>query len=206
VHDDERVVALTFDDGPSANTRRLLDLLAERDVRATFFLQGDHVVADPEAVRAIHAAGHGLANHTWSHPHLTQLSPGEVDAEIARGADAVSEATGVVTEFFRPPFGDLDDDVLAAVGRHGEAAVLWDVDPADWEADAPAARTVQRVLAGVRPGSVVLMHDWQDSTVEAVGEVVDGLRAAGFRFVTVAELLADRAVAGQVYAHGRSGE
>ncbi len=204
MRDDERVVALTFDDGPSANTRRLLDVLAARDVRATFFLQGEHVAADPDAVRAVHAAGHSLANHTWSHPHLPDLPAAEVDDELARAADAVRDATGVVTTLFRPPFGDLDDEVVAAVARHGEAVVLWDVDPADWEAGAPAGRTVERVLAQVRPGSVVLMHDWQDSTVDAVPAVIDGLVADGYRFVTVPELLGERVAPGRVFSHGRT--
>ncbi|WP_236122561.1 polysaccharide deacetylase family protein [Cellulomonas palmilytica] len=201
--DERRVVALTFDDGPSANTRRLLEMLAARGVRATFFLQGEHVAADPDAVRAIHAGGHALANHTWSHPHLPELPRAEVDDEVARAADAVAQATGVVTAVFRPPFGELDDEVVAAVAAHGEAVVLWDVDPADWEAGALAERTAQRVVAGVRPGSVVLMHDWQDSTVDAVPAIVDALAADGYAFVTVPELLGERVAPGRVFSHGR---
>lgn len=203
MRNDERVVALTFDDGPSANTLRLLELLAARGVRATFFLQGEHVAADPDAVRAIHAAGHVLANHTWSHPHLPELSGAQVDDELARAAGAVAQVTGVVSTLFRPPFGELDDEVLAVAARRGEAVVLWDVDPADWEVGAPAGRTAQRVVAGVRPGSIVLMHDWQDSTVEAVPAIVEALAADGYRFVTVPELLGERAEPGRVLEHGR---
>ncbi len=186
----ERVVALTFDDGPGPHTRRLLDELAARSVRATFFLWGEHVAADPETVRAAHEAGHALGNHSWSHPDLTTLPAAEVTDQLDRTAAAIREAAGVTTQLFRPPFGAIDDDLLRLLGERGDAAILWDVDTRDWD-HGDAALTHRNALAGITPGSIVLMHDPLVSTVDAVPGIVDALLAQGYTFVTVPELLGD---------------
>ena len=199
----ERVVALTFDDGPGPHTRWLLDELAARDARVTFFLLGEHVAADPATVRAAHEAGHALGNHSWSHPDLTTLTPDEVRTQLARTADAVRAAAAVTPTMFRPPFGTYDDALLALVAERGDATILWDVDTRDWDHD-DTEQTTRIALDGIRPGSIVLMHDPRRSTVAAVPGLVDALQADGYRLVTVPELLGSGLRGGRLYRDARS--
>ncbi|MFI9274488.1 polysaccharide deacetylase family protein [Kitasatospora sp. NPDC052896] len=178
-----RCVALTFDDGPSDVTPRLLDTLATERVRATFFVVGQEVAARPALVRRELAEGHAVGNHTYDHTQLTKLDAERVNQEIDQGADAVERATGVRPELLRPPYGAFS----ATVRRTGHPLVLWDVDSLDWRDD-DAAGTARRGVTLARPGSVILMHDTVSSTPDALPELIDGLRARGFTLVTVPQL------------------
>ncbi|MCM3534807.1 polysaccharide deacetylase family protein [Cellulosimicrobium funkei] len=184
----ERCVALTFDDGPGPDTERLLQVLAEKHVSATFFLVGSNVEKRPDVVRDTAAAGHLLANHTWDHPQLTTLDDDAVRDELARTQAAIESAAGVTPTLLRPPYGDVDDRVRSVALRSGLQVVLWNLDTLDWKTR-DAAETRRRAVEGARPGSVVLMHDIHASTVDAVPGIVDDLRAQGYRLVTV-DLLA----------------
>lgn len=184
----DRCVALTFDDGPGADTERLLKTLAEKHVTATFFLVGTNVEKRPDVVRDTAAAGHLLANHTWDHPQLTTLDDDEVRAELERTQEAITTASGETPTFLRPPYGDVDDRVRSVATRTGLQVILWNLDTLDWKTK-DAAETRRRAVEGARPGSVVLMHDIHATTVDAVPGIIDDLRAQGYVLVTV-DLLA----------------
>ncbi|UKJ64230.1 polysaccharide deacetylase family protein [Cellulosimicrobium cellulans] len=184
----DRCVALTFDDGPGADTERLLKTLAEKHVTATFFLVGTNVEKRPDVVRDTAAAGHLLANHTWDHPQLTTLDDDEVRAELERTQEAITAASGETPTFLRPPYGDVDDRVRSVATRTGLQVILWNLDTLDWKTK-DAAETRRRTVEGARPGSVVLMHDIHATTVDAVPGIIDDLRAQGYVLVTV-DLLA----------------
>lgn len=183
----EKCVALTFDDGPGQDTQRLLQILADKHVSATFFLVGRNVEARPEVARATAEAGHLLANHTWDHPQLTTLDDEAVRSELERTQDVIASATGQTPDVLRPPYGDVDDRVRSIATRTGLRVVLWNLDTEDWRTKS-TEETRRRAVSGAQPGSVVLMHDIHATTVDAVPGIVDDLRAQGFRLVTVDQL------------------
>ncbi|PWD51341.1 hypothetical protein C8046_12395 [Serinibacter arcticus] len=181
-------VAITFDDGPGSETPRLLQILADHQARATFYLVGSRVGKNAATAKAIVDAGHALGNHTWNHPDLTTVDPATRASEIARTSQAILEATGRVPTTMRPPYGAIDDAVRADLVADGLPAILWDVDSLDWRSK-DAVRTTEEVMAHVRPGSIVLLHDIHASTVDAVPAILDQLAAQGYTFVTVDQLL-----------------
>ena len=153
----QKAVALTFDDGPGSATRKILAVLAEKEVPATFFVLGGNASAQPSVIEEIREAGHEIENHTWSHPNLTKLSADQVRSELARTSEVLGGCS-----FFRPPGGAYNGAVTAIAGELGRACVLWDVDTRDWETknkDAILATVKQQV----RPGAVILMHE-QEAT------------------------------------------
>lgn len=180
----ERCVALTFDDGPTAETDRLLQVLAEKRATATFFMVGPNVAARPGTARAVVEGGHLVANHTWDHPRLTTLDDAAVLDQLERTQTAIRDATGTTPTFLRPPYGDVDDRVRSIATRAGLQVELWTLDPEDWRTR-DTEETRRRVAARAAPGSVVLLHDIHASSVDAVPGIIDDLRAQGFRLVTV---------------------
>jgi peptidoglycan/xylan/chitin deacetylase (PgdA/CDA1 family) len=179
-----RCVALTFDDGPDEETGRLLDVLAARRVPATFFVIGRQVREHPALVRRMAGEGHEIGNHTYSHRRLTGLPAPDVHGELRRTAEAIGEATGSVPRLVRPPFGTVSEEVAAEVEA---PIILWSVDPRDWRIR--DSRVIsQRVVADVRPGSIVVLHDVYRTTVDAVPAIIDLLKGEGYTFVTVSEL------------------
>jgi peptidoglycan/xylan/chitin deacetylase (PgdA/CDA1 family) len=190
-----RCLALTFDDGPGDHTGRLLDVLAARDVRATFFVLGRRAREHPAALQRIAAEGHEIGNHTWSHRRLTQLRRSEVEAELRRTAEAIRDVTGSTPRLVRPPFGSVDEGVTAAINA---PIILWSVDPRDWSAR-DSGVVGRRVAAEARPGSIVVLHDVYRTTVDAVPLIIDVLKGAGYRFVTVSELFSGELHPGRTY-------
>jgi len=187
-------VALTFDDGPNPPyTGQILGILARYQVPATFFCVGLQASAHPADVARMAAAGHGLGNHTWSHPFLPDLTRAQLAEQLDRTDEAVSRAarTGAGPGLFRPPYGSRSPDVLRWLGERGSPIVLWDVDPSDW-ARPGAAVIAGRVLMQTRPGTIVLMHDGggnRSQTVAALPLVIEGLLDRGFRFTRLDALL-----------------
>jgi len=184
---DRRVVALTFDDGPDpARTPALLDTLAELHAPATFFLLGSQVDAHPELAARIAREGHELGNHTYSHRYLPLARSRSVAGELAATDAAIARATGITPTLARPPYGGRSPANVRAFARGGKRVVLWDVNSFDWKgADAPDIAA--RVLARVRPGSIVLLHEARtggERTIEAVRLLVPELRARGYELVT----------------------
>ncbi|OEJ93260.1 polysaccharide deacetylase family protein [Streptomyces thermolilacinus] len=183
--------ALTFDDGPDpVHTRRILEILDRYGVRATFFCVGHHVAALPDEVRRIVAAGHGVGNHSWSHPFLPDLTPDQLREQLDRTGEAVARVTGEAPTHFRPPYGGLTPEVLATLAEHPTTMTLWDVDSRDWSRPGPE-RIAATVLDSAGPGSVVLLHEGagdREQTVRALPSIVEGLLARGLELVPVAEL------------------
>jgi peptidoglycan-N-acetylglucosamine deacetylase len=178
------VVYLTFDDGPHPTyTPQLLDLLAAAGARATFFVLGAEVVRSPDLVARMVREGHAVGNHSWSHPRLPRLSPSGLTRELLDTQDAIQRASGVTPACLRPPYGDRDAAVTARAGELGLRMTLWDMDPRDWARPGTDA-IVDHVLARVRPGSVVLLHDGQrdrEQTVAATAQLLVALTERGYQ-------------------------
>ena len=184
----KRCVALTFDDGPGPYTSALIHTLLGAGAPATFFMIGEHVDTFPALARQVGAAGFEIGNHSYSHPDLTRLSSAEVDDQLARTNLAILRATGRRPTLLRPPYGARDRRVDRIAARSGLGEVLWDVDTLDWKHhDAKAVR--RAVRRDVRRGSIVLLHDIQPTTVQAVPKLIAQLRRQRYTLVTVSELI-----------------
>ncbi|HEX2205538.1 MAG TPA: polysaccharide deacetylase family protein [Longimicrobium sp.] len=192
---EERVVALTFDDGPTAAyADSVLGLLEREGVRATFFVIGQDLERAPEVGRRLAAAGHELGNHSYTHRVMAARPLREVRREVER-TDRAIRATGYAGPIhFRSPYGKKLLVLPYYLAREGRTHVFWDLEPeSDPEVEASAGAIARHVVDGARPGSVVLLHPWYGSrrrTREALPAIVRGLKARGFRFVTVSELMA----------------
>jgi peptidoglycan/xylan/chitin deacetylase (PgdA/CDA1 family) len=192
-----RVLALTFDDGPSEWTEDVLDTLERHGAQVTFFVLGRQVAGREDTLRRALAGGHELGNHTWSHVCAGEISDEELHGELARTSAAVEAATGVVPRLGRPPYGEAPERFAGVASRVDRATtVLWSVDPEDWRGDTADA-IAGRVLGAVHPGAIVDLHDgWgrtpasRQPTVAALAELVPALAGAGWQLRTVSELLA----------------
>ena len=182
----KKVVALTYDDGPHASvTPKLLETLKKYDAKATFFMLGQNVVANPSIVKEVHEAGHEIANHSWNHPQLTRLSQGEVKKQIEDTQNAIAKLIGEKPHHLRPPYGAFNQNVKdVAKGMNIE---LWDVDTLDWKTRNKDS-VVSEILKHTKDGSVVLMHDIYMTSEQATEEAMKTLKAQGYQFITVSEL------------------
>lgn len=185
------VIAITFDDGPDpVLTPRLLDLLKESGIHATFFMVGRNVAAFPAIVRRMVAEGHEVANHSWSHPLLTSLGQQSVESQLRRTHDAIVKACGVAPLLYRPPYGAIGISQRARIEKSfAYPAILWDVDPLDWQKPRSAQKVYDRILAQTKPGSIILCHDIHETTVAAMPVVLNDLKARGYAFATVSQLI-----------------
>lgn len=188
-----KCVALTFDDGPTPFTDRLLRILRDNDAQATFFLIGNKVARDPASARRIADAGMEIGGHTWEHPNMTTIPQRDIPSQLGKATQAIAAATGKAPTLYRPAGGLSDDAVRAEAGRQGLAEILWDVIPFDWINDANTAATRYMLMTQIKPGSVVLLHDTYSSTVDLVEQFIPVLKANGYHLVTVSHLLGARA-------------
>jgi peptidoglycan/xylan/chitin deacetylase (PgdA/CDA1 family) len=188
-----RIVALTFDDGPHTSSPLLLDVLKGQGAHATFFLVGANVVKYPEIAKRMLAEGNDVGNHTRTHLRLPALRDDQVRAEIENDTIVIGRATGHRVRLFRPPGGQYDDRVTAEAQRQGMLTVLWSNNTGDWQAKDPAW-IVNRVLSDVQPGDVILLHEDYPQTLAAMPGILAGLRARGYRAVTVSEMLKETGV------------
>lgn len=199
VEDTPPLIALTFDDGPmAATTPGLLDGLAQRGVRATFFLVGEQVVGNEAIVRRMDEEGHQIGIHTFDHVTLTGLNQADFDAQVGRTRQLLKNVLGHNDFLLRPPYGLLDGGVQAMAGC---PIILWSIDPEDWR-DRDAGRVAEHIVSHAADGAVILMHDIYPASVQAALRVVDELHAKGYLFVTVEELFAAKGIEllpGQVY-------
>lgn len=183
---ERRRAYLTFDDGPTeAATSRLLDVLARHDVRATFFLVGAHAAARPGLVRAIRDAGHAIGNHTYTHPDAWRIDTSRLVAELERTTATLEDLTGAPVRLLRPPYGRFTRTMRAWARTRRQRMVMWDVVPADWLARTTQAQIEARVETGIRPGSIVVLHDNPTcctTTPAAVDALLGRLRGEGWSF------------------------
>jgi peptidoglycan/xylan/chitin deacetylase (PgdA/CDA1 family) len=188
---DTKTIALTFDDGPwPGQTNAILDVLKANGVPATFFLVGGRATLYPDLVRREAAEGQLIGSHTLGHRGLAGLTPAQVHVQIGHGGDRIARITGVQPVWFRPPYGAMTGIAWREVRDRGLRVVNWDVDSLDWRQ--PGAKQIAaNVLAAARPGSIVLMHDGggdRSQTVAALPEIITGLKAQGYVFVTVQDM------------------
>ncbi len=191
----QKVVALTFDDGPTPEaTVKVLAVLDEEHVRATFFVIGAELAKNMVEGKRIVAAGHELGNHTYSHDRMVLVTPSFVRQEIESTDKLIRDAGYQGDIHFRPPFGKKLFALPYYLSRTGRKSITWDVEPDSYpEIAADAARITEYVLSRTRPGSIIIMHVMYSSRTEslkAVKGIVEGLKAQGYSFKTVSELLA----------------
>jgi peptidoglycan/xylan/chitin deacetylase (PgdA/CDA1 family) len=187
-------VAVTYDDGPGELTPKLLQTYKDEGARATFFMLGSRASARPDLVKRAQADGHELASHTMTHPDLTAIAVPEAKAQVLNAAAVISGITGVPVTMFRPPYGEVNDAILAEVGI---PAILWNVDTNDWREPGQAA-LIERSVGAADPGDIILFHDTHADTVEVAGAVVRGLRDRGLELVTVTQLFGGQVPGGKV--------
>jgi peptidoglycan/xylan/chitin deacetylase (PgdA/CDA1 family) len=187
-----KCVALTFDDGPTPFTDRLLRILTANDAKATFFLVGNKVAADPASARRIADAGMEIGNHTWEHANMSTVPVENIPDQLSKGTAAIAAATGRAPVLLRTAGGLINDAVLAEAKRQGLADINWDVIPFDWINDANTAATRYMLMTQITPGSVVLLHDTYSSTVDLVEQFIPVLKANDYHLVTVGHLLGPR--------------
>jgi len=194
----QKVVALTFDDGPySPYTEQILDILKEYNVPGTFFVVGENVEKYPELVRRMVNEGHQLGNHTYHHVDLLKLDSKTIAEEIDRTSNAITKTTGIVPHVVRPPHGFRDPVVMEIMAKRGLKVVEWSVMSKDWT-NPGVEVIVDRTLKKVKNGSIILLHDGDGiaskasriESVEATRRIIQTLQAQGYQFVTVDEILA----------------
>ncbi len=177
----EKVLYLTFDDGVSAHTPRLLTALAKYDAKATFFVAGGYAKANPNVIKRMHASGHAVGNHTWWHPRLTQESTARVHRELASTKKAIGKAAAPC---MRPPYGLINQRVAKVALGLGLQPIMWTAHIEDWEPHS-LSWTVQRLKKDTKPGAVILMHDTHAQTVSAVTTMLPKWIKQGYRFEVV---------------------
>jgi peptidoglycan/xylan/chitin deacetylase (PgdA/CDA1 family) len=190
-----RAVALTFDDGPSPATPRLLDILEKYNAKATFFQCGANIRRLPEVAQAVVRAGHEIGNHTDTHPLLSLRSADSILGEMSRAQDAIRETTGITATLFRAPYGVRWFGMRQAQFQLGLMGVMWTAIGLDWKLDGPAVS--RRLLRTVKNGSILCLHDGREistepditSTIEAIRAMIPVLLDQGFRLETVSQLL-----------------
>ena len=194
VNTTSKVVALTFDDGADgANTNKILDILAKNNVKATFFLTGSGANNHPQYIKNIAAKGHQLGNHSYTHPDFTKLTATQMKSELDRTEALIKSLTGKTTKpIFRAPFGAVNSTVLNGVGAAGYGyTIQWNIDTIDWKG-LTASQINTKVQTNIKPGSIVLMHTGAGApgTPLALPTMISQLKAKGYQFVTVSQLLA----------------
>lgn len=195
----DKVIALTFDDGPwPTTTSEILDILKENDAKATFFEIGNQVAENADVVKRIHAEGHQIGSHTWDHASgsgrgvdLTRMTADEQVQEVEKGFQAIEDTLGTqVNHVLRAPGGNYHGEIIGTLKDKITAEIGWDVDTEDWRK--PGAAAIERAILSAKPGNVVLMHDGggdRSETVEALKAALPQLKAQGYKFVTIDELM-----------------
>lgn len=188
---EKKLVALTFDDGPHPKyTEQILGVLEKYGVKATFFVVGTNAERFPELVQKEISMGHEIGNHTYSHPNMKSITYDELQSELTQNEELLFSLTGARTTLFRPPCGEISDSVSSVAEDGIYKLVLWNIDTRDWE-HTQKKTIVDKVKKNVKPGSVILMHDFiggESHTPEALPEIIEALLSDGYEFVTVSEL------------------
>jgi peptidoglycan/xylan/chitin deacetylase (PgdA/CDA1 family) len=193
-----KCIALTFDDGPVTETAKLLDILKAHGAHATFFVLGMQVANNADILKREATEGHQVGNHTFDHAKLVGAPRAKVEDELIRTQEAILQVTGTTPTVFRPTYGSTDKQLNEITKQMGLAQILWTVDTVDWK-DRDTAKVKKRVLAGAKPGHIIIMHDIRPSSVAAVPDILTALGKQGYAFVTVSELYGGKLVPGDRY-------
>ena len=183
-------IAMTFDDGPHpTHTPRLLDMLKQRNIKATFYVIGNSAKRHPEILRRMIREGHEIGNHTMTHAYLTKLSDASIRRELKTAHQAIFAATGVHPRTVRPPYGATNSRIKTLMYKEFRyPSIMWSVDPEDWKR--PGSSVVaNRLIRGADNGGILLAHDIHAPTIQAMPAALDGLLRKGYRFVTVSQLI-----------------
>ena len=192
----KKVVALTFDDGPDGNTTpQALDNLAKYKIKATFFVQGKNIAGNEAILKRMQAEGHEVGNHSWNHPVLTKLSLEDAKKQITDTEDAIKNVLGKSSKLMRPPYGAISDDIRNSLDL---SFILWDVDSLDWKSKNEAAIFTE-IQHQTSDGSIILLHDIHQPSVNSLPKVIEYLQEQGYSFVTVSELLNTRLKPHEIY-------
>ena len=184
-------IALTFDDGPSNVTGRVLDVFEKAGAKATFFVIGNRVARYEHTLKRMASGGFQIGNHTWNHEFISKISEAELRRSIERTNEAIYKACGVTPTVMRPPSSFWNDTALAVLCEMGFPAVFWNVDPRDWETK-DAQSTINHVFDRAEDGRIIIMHDVYEQTADAVEIIVPQLISRGFELLTVGELACSR--------------
>ena len=189
---EKKKIALTFDDGPHPkNTPKIISILEENDVKATFFVIGVNAKNYPEALKLVSEKGHEIGNHTYSHGIIRGKSLKSIAREVIEAEEEIKGLTGVSTNLLRPPCGLYDDTTVSFAQENGYKIVLWNIDTLDWE-HSSVSDIISTVTGGVKGGDIILFHDYisgENNTFEALKQIIPILKNKGYEFVTVSELL-----------------
>ena len=198
------MVALTFDDGPSKYTERILNSLEANGGRATFFMVGNRVASYASTVKRMADLGCETNSHTWAHTYLTDMSEGQILQSLNQTRDAIVAAGGNAPKGVRPPGGKINDASKAVLAKAGMPSIVWSVDTLDWKTR-NAQKTIDTVLSQVKDGDIVLMHDLYEQSAIAAETLIPELTKRGYQLVTVSEMAELRGgmAAGHSYGHFR---
>jgi len=186
----EKLVALTFDDGPDSQTIELLKLLHQYDCKATFFVRGDRLEKHPDITRKAFAAGHEIGNHAWSHKKLPELPPNDVEQEITRTQELIKEVTGTAPALFRAPYLQYDEATWKVLNDLNLTAINASSSTKDWDRATTTKQIIESATGDqLQPGSIILMHSWPPNTLEAMPVILKRLKEMGYRCVTVSDLV-----------------
>ncbi len=188
VGEGQKKIALTFDDGPHPYyTEQLLDGLSKREVKATFFVTGEHASLHPEVIVRMSKEGHVIGNHTYSHMQLNHANREKFKEELMKTNEVIEAITGEEVVYVRPPYGSWDKALEEELNMF---PVLWTIDPLDWCSDNVDSIT-GKVVSKVKENDIILLHDYYPSTITAAFRIIDDLKQQGYEFVTVEEILFD---------------
>ncbi len=195
-NDDEKVIALTFDDGPDADfTPQVLDILKKYDVKATFFVVGEKVKWNPELLKRENEESHEIGNHTFTHINVSKRNYGEIDKEISDTQKAIKEVIGKEPNLFRPPYRAISRDMCSIAKNKNMNIILWsNLDPRDWS-NPGVYYIVDTITSKVKNGNIVLLHDYNNlrnsksQTIQALDIIIPKLKEMGYEFVTVSQLM-----------------
>lgn len=195
-NEEEKVVALTFDDGPDKDfTPQILDILKKYNIKATFFIVGENVKANTEIIKRENEEGHEIGNHTFTHINVDKRSYQEVQEEINKTQEAIKEVIGKEPQLFRPPYRAINKNVCDIIKNKNMNIVLWsNLDPRDWS-NPGVYNIINTITTKVKNGNIILLHDYNNlrtpksQTIQALDTVISELQKKGYKFVTVSELI-----------------
>ncbi|MER5319644.1 polysaccharide deacetylase family protein [Streptosporangium roseum] len=182
-----KCIALTFDDGPGKYADKLLDTFKKYKAKGTFFLEGQYVKSRPAFAKRMAAEGHDLGNHSYTHPHLREVSEEKIREELTKTQEIVKQVTGKSPTMIRPPYGEMDDRVKAIASEMGMPIVLWNGGSRDWATKNEKA-IYDEVLKNAKRDGVILMHDWVEQTVKVMPKLLTALQKQGYHIVAVSSL------------------